>query len=335
MYNNHYLLYRARVVQELNKVFYQEGNLQRCRKRVWDHFAKPLVGISYDNYLCCLKVDTSSLDSEGTELISQLIESIREKFQHSFRKSPASLTRNRSISSQETIRPYRNRKQMDNKFNCYYLYRARVVQELCRAFYERENRCRNHRAVWRKFAKHLLGISYDTYLSYLRVDTSGLNPEESEFIAQLFESIKDKRFQSGHRFCYESTRKSLPSTRSFSLPSQKSERLYQSERQAKLTELGLEPVREKEMRTDRVYRFYTAGAVYDVEDSVTAQFITKDSENKLCIGPVLTIFGFIPTTIPLPEKYTLVREATEEEIKRFARFQCSHLNVERNPKKRR
>lgn len=84
MYNNHYLLYRARVVQELNKVFYEEGNLHRCRKRVWDHFGKPLVGVSYGTYLRYLRVDTSGLNPEETKFIVQLIESIRDKcFQHS------------------------------------------------------------------------------------------------------------------------------------------------------------------------------------------------------------------------------------------------------------
>lgn len=332
MYNNHYLLYRAKVVQELHRAFYECDNRARCRMRLWDYLVKPLEGISYNNYSCYLKVDTSSLDSEGAELISQLIESIREKCQYFSSKSSASFTRDPSMPFQETIWPYSSRKQKDLNGNRNFLYRARVAQELSWAFYERENRCRNHRAIWQKFAKHLLGISYNTYLSYLRVDTSSLNPEATGFIAQLIRSIRDKhRQQYYQRFCYD--REQGPITRSHLLSSQKSERIYQTPKQAKLNELGLKPVCEQEMRTDRVYRFYTDGALYDVHDSVIAQVIAKDSESFLWIGPVSTITGFIAASMPLPKKYTLVREATGDEVNRFVRFQCSRMNVDRYRRK--
>jgi len=103
------------------------------------------------------------------------------------------------------------------------------------------------------------------------------------------------------------------------------------ERQTRIEDLGLNPVSEIEVRANKVYHFFTDGILYGIEDSLTAKVVGKDSEG-LSVGPVSTIFGFLSAEMPLPGKYTLFREAAEDEMVKFVRAESAHLNVSLYPK---
>ena len=186
-----------------------------------------------------------------------------------------------------------------------YLYRVMVAKELSKNFYEPGNPRRSHRFVWLRYARVLLGIQFDTYLKYLQLDTSSWKWDEraEEIVSQLIESLREKKRTDSDLI----------------------------ERQTRIEDLGLNPVSEIEVRANKVYHFFTDGILYGIEDSLTAKVVGKDSEG-LSVGPVSTIFGFLSAEMPLPGKYTLFREAAEDEMVTFVRAESAHLNVSLYPK---
>lgn len=195
-----------------------------------------------------------------------------------------------------------------------------VAKELSKNFYEPGNSCRCHKSVWSRYARVLLGISYDTYLKYLRVDTSSWMGDRrvEESVSRFIESFREK-------FRTSSCPKQTFTSDDFVVP-QEQPNLDLIKKQTKIKKLGLRSVRGIGMRTDKVYCFFTDGILYGIEDSLTARVVGKDSED-LSVGPVSTIFGFLSAEMPLPRKYTLFRDATEDEMVKFIRAESAHLNV--------
>ena len=200
-----------------------------------------------------------------------------------------------------------------------------VAKELSKNFYERENPRRSHRFVWLRYARVLLGISYDTYLKYLRIDTSSWmeNRRVEESVSRLIESFREN-------FRTSSCPKPAITSDDF-VVSQEQPNPDLIKRQAKIKKMGLISVRGNGMQTDKVYHFFTDGILYGIEDSLIARVVGKNS-GSLSIGPVSTIFGFLHAEMPLPGKYTLFREATENEIAKFVQAESAHLNVILYPK---
>ena len=56
--------------------------------------------------------------------------------------------------------------------NRYQRLRVKSVQIFDRMYYEKENQRKCHKRNWAKMGCFIFGISYDTYLSYLKIDTS-------------------------------------------------------------------------------------------------------------------------------------------------------------------
>lgn len=61
----------------------------------------------------------------------------------------------------------------------YLRYRVQAVQEFDRMYYEKENHSKCHRKAWER-GRRIFGISYETYLDYLKWDVSDLPPMPPE-----------------------------------------------------------------------------------------------------------------------------------------------------------
>lgn len=69
--------------------------------------------------------------------------------------------------------------------NSYQRLRVRAVQEFDRMFYEPHNQHRSHKSIWRGMGCFIFGLSYQSYLSYLRKDVSDVPPLPSEALRAL------------------------------------------------------------------------------------------------------------------------------------------------------
>lgn len=65
--------------------------------------------------------------------------------------------------------------------------RIRLAQIIDRIFFEPGNARRCHKWVYRQYARHFLGVSYDTYLIYLHQPTDAAIPHH---IVAMFENEK-------------------------------------------------------------------------------------------------------------------------------------------------
>lgn len=69
--------------------------------------------------------------------------------------------------------------------NHYQRLRIKCVQIFDEMYYEKENQRRCHKRNWERNGCFIFGISYETYLAYLKVDTSDIPAIPSEAIVQM------------------------------------------------------------------------------------------------------------------------------------------------------
>lgn len=69
--------------------------------------------------------------------------------------------------------------------NFYQRLRVKAVQEFDRLYYEKENHRRCHKQNWLKKGQFIFGVSYDTYLEYLKADTSDIPAVPSEAVEAM------------------------------------------------------------------------------------------------------------------------------------------------------
>lgn len=67
--------------------------------------------------------------------------------------------------------------------NHYQRLRVKCVQIFDAMYFEPENQQKCHKRNWEKMGCFIFGISYDTYLSYLKIDTSDIPDIPSEAVA--------------------------------------------------------------------------------------------------------------------------------------------------------
>lgn len=87
--------------------------------------------------------------------------------------------------------------------NYYQRLRIKAVQEFDKEYYEPETTAKCHKSVWKKLGCYIFGISYDSYLDYLKMDVSDIpeTPSEAlkarrEFAEKLLE--RDKKYRQRH-----------------------------------------------------------------------------------------------------------------------------------------
>ena len=57
--------------------------------------------------------------------------------------------------------------------NFYMRLRVKAVQEFDKMYYEPEYKAKCHKRVWERLGRYTFGISYQSYLDYLKMDVSG------------------------------------------------------------------------------------------------------------------------------------------------------------------
>ncbi len=72
--------------------------------------------------------------------------------------------------------PYNNR---------YQRLRVKSVQIFDAMYFEKENQRKCHKRNWARMGCFIFGISYDTYLSYLKIDTSDIPDLPSKAVEEL------------------------------------------------------------------------------------------------------------------------------------------------------
>ncbi|WP_418982097.1 hypothetical protein [Alistipes sp.] len=65
--------------------------------------------------------------------------------------------------------------------------RIRLAQVIDEILFEQGNASRCHKWVYERYARYVLGVSYDTYLSYLHQPTDATIPDR---IVELFRAAK-------------------------------------------------------------------------------------------------------------------------------------------------
>ena len=66
-------------------------------------------------------------------------------------------------------------------YNNYYMrLRVKAVQEFDRMYHEPEYKAKCHKRVWKRLACYIFGISYQSYLDYLKMDVSDIQPTPFE-----------------------------------------------------------------------------------------------------------------------------------------------------------
>lgn len=65
--------------------------------------------------------------------------------------------------------------------------RIRLAQVIDRIYFEQGNARRCHKWVYGHYARHILGVSYDTYLTYLHRPAEATIPDH---IVEMFETAK-------------------------------------------------------------------------------------------------------------------------------------------------
>lgn len=62
-------------------------------------------------------------------------------------------------------------------YNNYYMrLRVKAVQEFDRMYHEPEYKAKCHKRVWKRLGCYIFGISYQSYLDYLKMDVSDVPP---------------------------------------------------------------------------------------------------------------------------------------------------------------
>lgn len=69
--------------------------------------------------------------------------------------------------------------------NFYQRLRIKCVQIFDSMYYEKENHSKCHKRNWERMGRFIFGISYETYLSYLKMDTSDIPPIPNETVSML------------------------------------------------------------------------------------------------------------------------------------------------------
>lgn len=58
--------------------------------------------------------------------------------------------------------------------NSYMHLRVKAVQEFDQMYYEPEYKAKCHKRVWKRLGRYIFGISYQSYLDYLKMDVSDI-----------------------------------------------------------------------------------------------------------------------------------------------------------------
>ena len=64
--------------------------------------------------------------------------------------------------------------------NFYMRLRVKAVQEFDKMYYEPEYKAKCHKRVWERLGRYTFGISYQSYLDYLKMDVSDIPPTPFE-----------------------------------------------------------------------------------------------------------------------------------------------------------
>ncbi len=64
--------------------------------------------------------------------------------------------------------------------NFYMRLRVKAVQEFDKMYYEPEYKAKCHKRVWKRLGRYIFGISYQSYLDYLKMDVSDIPPTPFE-----------------------------------------------------------------------------------------------------------------------------------------------------------
>lgn len=77
MYVTNHQKVRISLAQVIDRIFFESGNKRRCHKWVYDHYARYILGVSYDTYLIYLH-----MPSEETipERIVEVFEAAKARF---------------------------------------------------------------------------------------------------------------------------------------------------------------------------------------------------------------------------------------------------------------
>lgn len=75
--------------------------------------------------------------------------------------------------------------------NYYQRLRVKSVQMFDAMYFEKENHRKCHKRSWENVGCYIFGISYDTYMSYLKIDTQDIPSIPSRALA-LLQNMTDK-----------------------------------------------------------------------------------------------------------------------------------------------
>ena len=64
--------------------------------------------------------------------------------------------------------------------------RVKAVQEFDQMYYEPEYKAKCHKRVWKRLGRYIFGISYQSYLDYLKMDVSDIPFPSSITWMQVF-----------------------------------------------------------------------------------------------------------------------------------------------------
>lgn len=84
--------------------------------------------------------------------------------------------------------------------NHYQRLRVKSVQIFDKMFFEKENHQKCHKQIWKKMGRYIFGISYDTYLHYLKIDVSDISDIPSEAVDKMDAFVEElKSREINHR----------------------------------------------------------------------------------------------------------------------------------------
>ena len=84
-------------------------------------------------------------------------------------------------------------------YNNYYMrLRVKAVQEFDRMYHEPEYKAKCHKRVWKRLGCYIFGISYQSYLDYLKMDVSDVPntpPAAQQAKRQLVDKLLERELQ--------------------------------------------------------------------------------------------------------------------------------------------
>lgn len=84
-------------------------------------------------------------------------------------------------------------------YNNYYMrLRVKAVQEFDRMYHEPEYKAKCHKRVWKRLGCYIFGISYQSYLDYLKMDVSDVPPtplEAQQAKRKLVDKLLERELQ--------------------------------------------------------------------------------------------------------------------------------------------